>query len=1701
MTLFNEDNPVIRSMADRNNSRFARSSTSQLSPERRESLTEKFFGSERARQERNQRQETGLNFIEKTLAFSAAVPLDLLDTVASSVSDITDATLGIDFADRGDVFRTAEKLGPVGQALNDFYTANEGLVEITSGVAGAILTGYFASAKVLPAIGNALTRSSAVTGSSLFQRGAALNAATRAAVETKNLELAHKGAMLGGVLSAEGAAFTGLQIAKTTGTLFAEEAAILTLMHTNDLIWDPEDIASNLFFSLVVPTALGVGIGGLSARRALRGMANDPVVKSIRAQAQDTVGITLAVENNLPIASRNLAKSTVENRAGLSPKITRHALGATVQVPDNTAGLSSLVDATRVGERENLKLSLQKAGFDGPQTRLWVESRLRDDPLALHGLETIIPKNGEKAVAKLRNKLADVNATIAKANPLSAQFKEMEVTAEALKSKLERTAVNIEGLWLNLSEAEDLIKVAARRPIIINNLEGGESGAVNVILSNGKPSQVSFSGTGLRPKIIEKLDTRDRLAVVDGFKEVSKDLIKRGKTLQLRDPENLHWLEIDAAIFHATRGGKITLPSSIKDISELEAISLRKKGDELAKLAKTDPARPVLAEAADFIHFNLPAPSFSERVSGELGETTKSLLDAARKGSTTNELRQLKQSLQKIAGFSKQQETTTPLLGNLFDIREALDDPARAPVFAIIDSGGFSQQDRIIESVTERLIEDRLAALSILTAPQKGTAQSFVKVLTESIIATDDFVQASRVSGLADDQVTGLGNAINQIAGETRTQEFRARDNPAMLGLIRTAERMTRATDNFVSDLFKRHMADVTEKLSGPGSRISRQLLNTFHTYSRGWNISDAIPIAKANGDGSNFGFILEATESNAKRLGTTADEMKKAIDAERPFLLKNPNTNADLILDADALDWQLRFNKMSTELLQETNRARNALNIKPLNQRLWYVPPAPTKDKFVGFTFDANNNVIPNKGIIAETQTDFNRQKGLIEKELGGTVRIRTKEQAQWYLDTFDEAEMGWVDPARLTSPVVRQSGGLSPALIQQQSIQDSLDWAKDRGEALGRSVLRALFDEQIRTARLRHDVVSTISGRGKESRTIYQEYEATARGIPLSTLESSISGRNVRALTETGQQLIDTVWPALEHFTPRAAIRFAQDATQRMGVPEATVNKIFRKGATYQSIADELGPFSPYKNFTDFLEQQHQISQPPQIRGITRSLNALSGALILRYADIHQAGMNLFGLITTLPPIVRAGGSSISNFGTGKRVKIADTMRILTGALGDMVNPATSRDWEIMRANGDTSQSILDFTTLMSQVRDRSSFERVFLGKGTSNATTRVGRLFEKRGIDGLLGVATDSTENFSRAYAHFVGLRTARLLGHTDEASAHQFARELANQGIANYSIVNRPEVFQSAFGSLLGLFTSWSRTYNQKLFRWMENGDFARVGEQMAIQTALFGVSSNAGFNALSGLFDSTVGTRDSEGQEVPTLVDRIYSRLGPEAGSAVSHGGIAALTGIALWTRGDTNIRAPSLDPLRVAPALGILGKLGTIIGDTVVSGADADLMSESLSRNLPNRALRGIWTELVEGGTETDAAGRVVTESQSLVDSFARMTGVRSARQQVQAESYFSNQTAIRNDALRLTPLRQKTRSLLRNNKLTAEKFQEVFNAYLQAGGNAANFTGWIQSQIRETASPRDIRQLQRALNNPSTQLRVLRQDNISRNF
>ena len=1666
------------------------SSSMSLTPTQRQDLTNSIFR-EKAAETDNRSWYHGL---ANTVAGTG---IDLADTVVSALSP----------AERGDVWGLVDSYGgAVGNDLKDYYTQHQGKIELLSGLTGAIATGYVASELFLPKAASALMRSTALTQSRLWQAGARVNALSRSRMIAAQEEAALNQTTIGAFAPVRWK-FYGVEAAKMAGKAGVEEALIGATMHTNQAIWS-DDMSTNLAWG-AAGIGLGATLGGVAARYEMRRLANDPAILAKRADAVDPQGFTglrehqddattlMQMSNLNAKESTGLTISMLEARqatpANATPDVARR-----FEQARNAALTRAQMEAQRISGKgipgiPATSFSVKPANgalAEGSAGQHLMNYLFEQDALGAQGLDSM----GILRPARMADKKSPLGLMLDERDAYVQNLTASKVPADnRLARKLDKQEpemlVNGES-WLpvkGFKEAEDVSKYQPGRLVYKPSTKGVNE--FNVQLDNGTTIRINerFQPMLRTNKPIGRLDMNEWLQVNEATRNLMSTMLNRGVDHIV--PPAPSWYQLDSAIEYERRGGKVKWQTGVNAITNAQEAQV-----ESLKLKAAEIGNNPIGSYWDRLRYNLPLPTASERMYDATGDSLNEVLKGAAKGLNLDDLTAVRKQIMDVAGFDLR--SGKPALdGSMFTWNLTPEGKWRQPVVGYFDAG---RVDRVLSplDIAQQMAEVKAARLQALAIRQPGDTHGVIPEALQELVASPDWINSMSIRGMADDQMTGLGNVIQQGAGEILTREMRMRDQAQLLSALRVAERKNRMTNDTLTKLTE-DLVPIRNQLNSAAGASSRSLVNQFNSLANGWDIKQVVP--HGSGDG-RWAFELADTANNQMRLG-----VRKIEEGD---LLTSPNTGAEVIVDDLALDYITRFQTIAEHLRADQNRIRGALGLQQIGRRNFYVPPPNTKNKFIGFTFDANNHPVPGGAVIADTQAEFDRLVALKDKELAGKPGFifRTRDQVAARPDMFDMAMMDWVNPGMAYGVKRPQKGTLSSDRINPNAISDQLDWIKRMHEQNMTDILRVTHDSQLAIARARGAVerLARHIPENSPQRTIWDEYEAIILGKNLGDMQRSVSGVVTKAVESRINLALAASWPAMRWMSPKQLGNWTADLLERSGV------KIPRKAATtYNQLVTDLGPHSPYATAVDYAEQNFKVVRPPEIRDITQKLNKMSASLILRYLDYPMAAMNMLGIITTLPSILRSGKAPITTFvgQGGKRVGVVDGMRILMDSMRDMSrnDAKTIRKWEVMTKNGDASQQVADFNVTMSNIQDRSTFNRIMMGDRTIPAKNilnvrsmkDVKDIAKNKGVDGLISVLTDTTENWSRSWAHFAGLRLAEMQGIIGEAAQHDFAREIANAAIANYNPMNRPELYQSAFGSMFGLFMSYMQSYNQRLFRWMETKDYMSVGRQLGMQSALFGISSLPGFNYVQNALLSAGLTNTPDGDEA-TLMDHIYAKLGPELGSAFAHGGISQL-GVALYTRGDMNFRDVTMDPTRLAAGLGVLKNAASAVMEsysTLMSDeslSDNNRLAEVLARNMPNRVMKGIMTQLANGGRETDVNGQIVSENRNFFESALRMSGVRSTYQQGRIDAFYASKNLKAREASRMERLRLETRALIRNDPNWKSKIQEVFDKHMAAGGRPEHFRQWIQDQLRSATTRRDVRDLQEALRNPKTQLDVWR--------
>lgn len=1573
----------------------------------------------------------------KTLA---AAPVDVVDSMAALFPGM----------ERGDVNdATWNAVGQPGFA--DWVRDNKGGVEVASGLLGAVAVGVAADIAFTKLVGSAWFAATGVgqvagriTNSVAMAQRAAANATLDAAQLGKTLRW-YQGANF---------SYVGVKAASNLARASVSELAIVTALNKNTAIWT-EDMGLNLMFMGI---GLGVGgvLGGVMARGQINRWANSDVVAGAFAEAADPRGF----ERMFAAVPTSGTPTTMVPK--VSSEITNYMLNA--RNDDAIPGLpvaenrSAIQTQAEVVARRLLQTMTTKgisalpgskfsSALDTAEGAHLVEA-LRDDPTTLFGagsIGKIDPEVGAKTtIAQIELQITSWKAS---KNP-----KEIAKAAELEK---QTPLVLVDKAWMTIDDALPHTKV---KP---SQIETRPTAAGLTELTWDSPHsamKMIMREDGGINKPWHQLDIEDMHGVIEAGNQLMTRMLRRQQ--QMIVPAKPSFFQLDLAIEFETRGGQVNWAkgAGLSGIEEARIASLKLKyADSVAK--------PVLDSHARF-KLNLPQANSVERMDDPNGTVLKQILFSATKpGVTTKQLADVRVAAQRVFSLTSDVKGIDALDGGMFGFNRSRESGRwLAPIVGMFDDVPAPQWSHF--DLGFHIAENKLIRNSLLLGNQKAPLTA---TITHSVLAAVDEVKAAMdVSGLANSQVPGTSNIMATVASQFTSQAHRFRDVPALIAAQSIRRRVNRITELYNDEVFKR-LSVYTDQFASTAGSHSRILFNQYMSNAAGWEIASTT----VNPDGT-IGFILKRDSvTNARRLG-------RPVKAGE--LLINERTGKNIVLDGLGNQARVAWEKEAKQLLAERNSVRMALGLEPIRKRDFYVHPAKAdKNRIVGFTLDAANRAVPGKAVVATSDAEFKAMSEKLKKELKPGERFMKLDEIREFADLWEQAQMDWIDPTAMAAPAYQSKGTLASAFVNPHAYEDMLAYLKQGFEQNANGAVRSIFDAQLKIAGMRGTAEAVSSGIAKGTKNIWTIYEETLLGIPGTS--------NPVGAAAAMKQIEDSINKGLAAVFPRGVSTLhVADVVAKLGV---NVGKV----KDFNDLATKLGPYTPFKDAMDYADYTHGIKPPPEVKQIAQVLNRIGSGVILRWLEVPHAMMNMAGIITNMPAIVLA--RNVPMIGRVGGVPVVDSAKIMAKGMARMFRDAkiNSQDWAMMVRNGDTSQDVAELHMQLSLLKGKSRFMRMVTGNPGVAKAPGISNLVQRKGFEGMASIIADTSENWSRQISHFIGLELADYHGIVGLEARHNFARKVANDAIANYDPLNRPEIYQSAFGSMYGLFLSYAQNYYQRLFRWMEAGDYKAVGINLAAQASMFGFMGLPGARALADLIGNE---EDGDG-----LLDGIYKRFGPATGAVVANGGfnqlvtLFGLPPVALHTRGDANFRSPALSfattgtiPLPIGLevvkdiTVGTFQAVGALVNPAIPnSGRYA---AENLARNMPSRMLRGAISVMAADGQEADAYGNLMSENQNLAETVYRFLGLRSGRQQAHIEAYFMNQKAQAIDAQRMDGVRAATRALVRTGDF--DKLPEVFNKYVEAGGQPHNYASWIRGIIKEASNTRSENQLLKSLRGPAHQ-------------
>lgn len=1597
----------------------------------------------------------------------AGAPVDVVDSLAALTP----------WAERGQVNdKVYESVGMSGYA--DWVRRNHGSVEVASGILGMVVGGIGVEMAATKLVGSAWFAS---TGLGTIVRNSAWSVDNaRKAASSAMIRSAQAGQPYRWYQNTSGWQSVLANAGNVATKTAVSESAMMAALSQNSFIWS-EDMGDNVR-NWVLGVGIGGAIGGIMARGQIQKWANSPRVVQEIADVYDPTTLERGM-NAVPLGGGNPYSFRP------SAEVTANAIIAT---RDTTVhgkvgtGMARASDQAAIQTRRQVEImrGFQKIGTRGIDgvagTKFSVanatgkpanavgkhlQDAIQADPTLVYGLD-------EMGVG-LTSRTADdlVTQRIDAQKAILADKNSTKMQRAIASHRLQQTSMTLfNKVWVPTAQADDLISF---KPDQVRVRPTAKNAAEVRWESPSNPAmKMTLDEQGTLSREFESLSTHQQLEVAEAATQWLGRMQNTKTTMILK--KDADWLQLDLAAEYMKRGGAVDFKHhpKMQTLEQVQIAALARKGEKIKDLKELD--------YKTRIKFNLPQATYYERIVDPHGEVLKRISKAAAvEGATLDEIKNARKEVAAVLDLTEESALPLAIDGQMLQFNRASDGKWYEPTVGFFDDVPTNHWTKT--NLKEMLQES--SATQHLFMTSKAISAPMVGTLAKVIESHPMRQAAGDISGLDDAMLQSTANIGSQVAGQFLTAAHKNRNVVPVLAAQQINQEVRRVKDAMVEGVMS-SLAPISDKLRTVAGKKSATLLNQYLSLANSFDIADAVQLP--NGQ---WAFRLDMkSDINREWMGRypQPDEY-----------LRNPATGNIAVLDDLANAGRMAMEQETKRLLKEVNAYRISQGLSAITERKFFAPPRSTAGKVVGFTLDSANRVVRGKAIIADTPEEFAKIAAEIRTELKPEFgyKVMTSEQIREFSGLWEEVGLDFIDPTSVAKPSRPRAGTLSADRINPQAWDDSLGYLKNGYDQLMRGMLEAKFSGPVKTARVRSASQIQVRGDKPGVKNIWDTYNDALFGVNPATRQVGVNPVFSKT-EEVIDRTISQIWGP-----GKVGVKHVADLFLRAGRQQP------RAAKTFDELSQQLKDHIPFKHVSDFIEYDRGIQRSPTVRGIAQGLNRLSAGIILRWLEVPHAAMNLLGVVTAMPGMM--GARNLPTIGRVKGTPIVDSAKILGLGFKDMLSASKHGDWKYMVDMGYTGESFAHMHMQLSTVDSHNKFTRLFVGDPAAAARNkRSGKgvkdadYWRGKGVEGVISALTDTSENMSRVWAHFVGLRMADYHGVVGMEARHRFAKQISDDAIANYDPLNRPEIYQSAFGSMYGLFLSYAQNYHQRLFRYLEDGDFKAIGRTMATQASLFGINSLPGSKQLAAMIG---GEEDGDG-----FLDGIYQRYGSAAGSVIANGGVNQLTtmfnmipgidipAISIHSRGDVNFRHPTSDsiltgqikaPVGVEVLMDLIQGVTETVSKTVdpnnpMSGRHA---AEILARHMPNRTLKGLMVVHAAGGQEADAYGNMMAETQGWAESLYRSLGLRSARQQSEIEAYFLNRQAQAIEGQRMDKLRQATRALIRGGSY--DRLPEVFDDYIAAGGKPWNYGNWLQDQIRTAQETRTQNQLQQFLKSPGNQV------------
>lgn len=1224
-------------------------------------------------------------------------------------------------------------------------------------------------------------------------------------------------------------------------------------------------------------------------------------------------------------------------------------------------------------------------------------------------------------------------------------------------------------------------------------------------LGIGSDGELYLPGNGR----LENLKTEDVLSLYQIGNKAVRDFVATQTQFVL--PKKPNWFQLDMAeqIIKANGDaslvkypGAMTRQSAAVE-SLAQKVSAIRKREMAIKLANKRGTAESIDEVKAYemkVLFNLPRlTSYQQGLMGTSETPLDLLISGLRSGDDVrnmshDELVKLINDSRKISQFTEEtSDTIESLQGNSFNF---LMDRDGTPIKPII---GYKRPMAPMDWTRDELFTRQAMKHSQVRDTLIGeSADPITKEIVTAIMSNPNAAEARRVMELADDQARSFVPGFRESAPQTTTgslinavtsRERRDADNLIMRAASIVKEDESRITGAVMRGLIENVMGDAVTIVNSPRNIGSKMLLNQMHSFRQGWELArEPVKVQLPEGK-TGYQFALDH-ESLANQ---TRFERLFGRKLEKGQALLNPN-GTEIVLDELGFDTFSRMQVIHQAEVAMKNTLLRSQNLPEIKAVPWYVPPANTKGKYIGYTFDLQDNVISDMTIVADSPEELTRLSNELQTSSSWKpgYSFRQRQSVESFMTLWDKAQMDFIAPnTTAIQPKKHNFGKTSGSLMNPNAFDEALVNMRDNMVRHGTDILEVLFDDPLKAARARSKLARVESAVGAEQAqhsSIYDRYVQNLLGRNALGAKDSFFGDAFDWAEKRLNGLLSSPQVMKMGDTFQATKDFLRTSSPKNPV----------KGKAFNKLAQELGSYMPYKDAAEMAARETGNRTPTEVAAITSKLSWFEAASRLRWFESMHAVANIGSLLANTPAIIKSlqplSGETIEQAAKrnsslvmmmaqpdGKQIGLPNVPKLLWTAMRDAWKKVPDEFTKRSIRLGYMDQEVAEFQRQWGSIDSKEGWRGFVFGNASAEGGGVGAKVARSGGLDKWLGVLSDKSEAFSRQWGMYAGRRVAESMGIHDVDQQIAFAHDLTNKIIANYDPRNRPEIFQGALGAPLGLFQSYVMNYYQRMFRYIETGNGRAVATQFAAQGAVFGVSSVPGWDALNWAFF------DHQQAEGDDPVDSMYKRFGTADADLIMHGTVSnipkifGLDGISLYTRGDAQFRMPVVN----LPVADTMKRLWNGISQGIqqvrdTGGISLNHAAEIASNMLTNRPIAGLIETGAANGYDTSWDGQVVSQARTTAESIYRILGVRSERQQKEVEMFYANKNAQEEQNTHKTNLRLASRAAIRDGRY--DDLPGLFTKYVEQGGDPRYYTRWVKSSFESALDSRGERQLDKAL-------------------